>query len=268
MQIKHFIVNYNILSPGFFIKMNENQFDVVVPIGPNDVNLVKMQTAFIKLNVIGYRNIYLVCYDPNVTCDGCITIDENSFPYTMKDVIAIQGKTERNGWYFQQILKLFAGHAIPNILDTYLVIDADTFFLKPTTFIEDGKCLYGFGTEYHSPYFDHMSKLHEGFSKVINKSGICHHMMFEKRFLTEIVNIVERKHNDDFINIFLNCVNKTALTGSGASEYELYFNYVFKFHKDDVKLRPLTWCNSAGIPIRSELDYVSVHYYLENNTTC
>jgi len=248
--------------------MKERLFDVVVPVGPNDVNLVKMQTAFIKLNVIGYRNIYLVCYDPNVTCDGCITIDENSFPYTMKDVIAIQGKTERNGWYFQQILKLFAGHAIPNILDTYLVIDADTFFLKPTTFIEDGKCLYGFGTEYHSPYFDHMSKLHEGFSKVINKSGICHHMMFEKRFLTEIVNIVERKHNDDFINIFLNCVNKTALTGSGASEYELYFNYVFKFHKDDVKLRPLTWCNSAGIPIRSELDYVSVHYYLENNTTC
>ena len=108
--------------------MKERLFDVVVPVGPNDVNLVKMQTAFIKLNVIGYRNIYLVCYDPNVTCDGCIIIDENSFPFTMKDVIAIQGKTERNGWYFQQLLKLFAWKAIPDILDTYLVIDADTFF--------------------------------------------------------------------------------------------------------------------------------------------
>jgi len=43
----------------------------------------------------------------------------------------------------------------------------------------------------------------------------------------EIVNIVEQKHNEDFVNIFLNCVNKSALTGSGASEYELYFNYVF-----------------------------------------
>ena len=77
----------------------------------------------------------------------------------------------------------------------------------------------------------------------------------------EIVNIVEQKHNSNFINIFLDSVNKSALTGSGASEYELYFNYIFKFHKDDVKIRPLKWCNSTGIPLRTDLDYVSVHYY-------
>ena len=42
---------------------------------------------------------------------------------------------------------------IQNILDKYLVIDSDTFFLKPTTFIENNKCLYNYGSEYNKSYF-------------------------------------------------------------------------------------------------------------------
>ena len=71
---------------------------------------------------------------------------------------------------------------IPEILDTCLVIDADTFFLKPTVFIKNNKCLYNFGTEYHKPYFTHMLKLDKELIKIYeNKSGICHHMIFEKK---------------------------------------------------------------------------------------
>jgi len=54
---------------------------------------------------------------------------------------------------------------ITQLLDKYLVIDADTFFLKPTKFIENGKCLYNYGTEYEMPYFIHMKKLNK--NKVI-----------------------------------------------------------------------------------------------------
>ena len=45
----------------------------------------------------------------------------------------------------QVLVKIkYAGIVIKNILDKYLVIDSDTFFLKPTSFIKDGKCLYNY----------------------------------------------------------------------------------------------------------------------------
>ena len=92
---------------------------------------------------------------------------------------------------------------IPNILERCLVIDADTFFLKSTEFIKDDKCLYNYGTEYHTPYFDHMLKLDEGLIHVENdKSGICHHMMFEKKYINEFINKVEKNITINFIMYF------------------------------------------------------------------
>ena len=60
-------------------------------------------------------------------------------------------------------------------MNKYLVIDCDTFFLKPTRFIEPetGKCLYNHGSEHHGYYFDHMKKLDSGFERSMDRSGIC-----------------------------------------------------------------------------------------------
>jgi hypothetical protein len=122
-------------------------------------------------------------------------------------------------------------------LDKYLVIDADTFFLKPTFFYENGKCLYNYGNEYWSPYFTHMKKLDDIFTKQYrDKSGICHHMIFEKKYIKEIFDIVENKYNDSFYNLFLKNVNEIDFIGAGASEYEIYFNYIIYKHYDEIKI--------------------------------
>ena len=55
-----------------------------------------------------------------------------------------------------------------------------------------------------------------------NKSGICHHMIFETKYIDELISGMEKNHNDLFYNIFLKTV--TDKEGSGASEYEIYFN--------------------------------------------
>lgn len=78
--------------------------------------------------MIGYRNIYLISYDPTILIDGCITINENIFPFSLDTVCKFHGKINRNGWYIQQLFKLYALTTIPDILDTCLVIDSDTFF--------------------------------------------------------------------------------------------------------------------------------------------
>lgn len=237
-----------------------NIFDIVIPVGPNDKDIIIKQIEYTKKNIIGYRNIYLICYDPNIIIDGCITISENIFPFTLETVSNFHGKLNRNNWYLQQLLKLYASITIPGILERCLIIDADTFFLKPTIFINNNMCLYNYGTEYHTKYFEHMLKMDEELIKVDeNKSGICHHMMFEKKYINELINKIEEKHNDKFYNVFLKMV--TDFNFSGASEYEIYFNYMLKNYSNKIKIRSLNWTNSNTLDIHSDFDYISYHWY-------
>ena len=241
-----------------------NAFDIVVPVGPNDKCVINEQIQYTKKNIIGHRNIYLISFDPTIIIDGCVTINENVFPFNIDTVRKYHGTSSRNGWYLQQLLKLYASLIIDGILERYLVIDSDTFFLKPTAFIDaDNKCLYNYSTEHNKPYFEHMSKLNVDMIKVDeNKSGICHHMMFEKVYVEEIINKIEKTHNDKFYNVFLKTVTATDIAGSGASEYEIYFNYMLKTHGDKINLRKLNWSNVKHMnEARLHHDYISCHWY-------
>jgi hypothetical protein len=237
-------------------------FDIVIPVGPNDKDIINLQLQYTKQNIIGYRNIYLISYDCKLNIPGCITIPETIFPFSLSTIALIHTPQPRNGWYLQQLLKLYAGIVIPNILEKYLVIDSDTFFLKPTTFIENNKCLYNYGSEYHLPYFEHMSNLDNTLIKQIpDKSGICHHMIFETKYILEIINKIENTHNDTFYNVFLKLVSPKDISYSGASEYEIYFNYILAYHRDKIAIRSLTWENCSSLPETTKYDYVSIHWY-------
>lgn len=240
---------------------NNDIFDIVIPIGPHDKDIIKKQLEYTKKNIIGFRNIFLICYDTSISFDGCITVDEKIFPFTVDTVIKFHGQIDRNRWYLQQLLKLYAGKIISGILEKYLVIDSDTFFLKPTSFIENKMCLYNFSFEYHVPYFEHMLKLDKELIRVnTNLSGICHHMIFETKYVNEIISKIEKNHNDFFFNIFLKLV--TDKNGSGASEYEIYFNYMLKNHNDKIKIRQLNWKDSDKLITETNLDYISCHWYM------
>jgi len=245
---------------------NDNQdnniFDIVILVGPNDNNIIQEQIKYNKKNIIDYRNIYLICYDPEIKIDNCITINENIFPFNKETVAKYHGKLKQNGWYFQQLLKLYAGKVIPGILDNYLVIDADTIFLKSTIFVEKDIFLYNYSSQYHKLYFYHMARLDPELIRMdLNKSGISHHMMFETKYLDELFSKIEKKHNDYFYNIFLKLVQDDQYDDSGASEYEIYFNYMLKNHPNKIKLRKLDYIDTGCINTNVNLDYISVHWY-------
>ena len=235
-------------------------FDIVICVGPNDYNVIEKQLEYTKKNIMNRRNIYLITPNKNLKIKDCITIDENIFPFSKKTVAKFHGKHKRNGWYLQQLIKLYSTFVIPNITKTYLVLDADTYFLKPVIFIKNNKCMYNSGYEYHEPYFDHMKKLHPSFTKIYeNKSGITHHMMLQRSYIKEIIRLVESKHNDKFYNVFLK--NIDVPRKSGASEYEIYFNYMLKNHSDKIIIRDLKWRNTDELLLSAECDYISYHWY-------
>jgi hypothetical protein len=237
-------------------------FDIVIPLGPNDISVINNTLQYTKKNIIGYRNIYIISFDDTLQFDGCITISEKLFPFSMETVAKHHGKLERNGWYLQQLFKLYAGLTIPNILENYLVVDSDVFFLKPIHFYADGKFIYTYYYENHLPYYAHMNRLHPSLIKMdVNKSGICHHMLFQTKYIKELFTMVETLHNDVFYNIFLKAV--TDYNHSGASEYEIYFNFIQQTHPMDILLRQLKWKNATNLNDMhtNYYDYISYPYY-------
>ena len=174
------------------------QFDIVIPLGSNDIPVINIQLEYTIKNVIGYRHIYIVTNTDlmkNQMLIDCvkkhifnkikiIPVKEDLYPFNIDTVAQYHGKSNRNGWYLQQLLKLYSGYVIPGILKKYLVIDSDTFFLKPISFIDNKLCKYNYGSQYHKPYFLHMKKLHPSLNRIIsNMSGISHHMMFETKYI-------------------------------------------------------------------------------------
>jgi len=243
-------------------------YDIVIPVGPNDVDVFGKQIEYTKRNCIGHRKIYVIAASSVEslvkTIPECTFIDESIFPFDLRTLHTYSGShaSERNGWYFQQLLKLYAG-ILPGILDRWLVVDTDTFFLKPVTFIEE-VCLYATGCEYWPPYFAHMDRLLPGLSRVIPMSGICHHMIFEKRFVAELMEKVEQIHQKPFWSVFMSKVDPAEYYMSGASEYELYFNYMLTYHPECICIRPLRWDNVSTLNLDSDYDYISYHHYMRS----
>jgi hypothetical protein len=244
-------------------------FDIVIPVGPNDIDMINTSINYTKQNVIGYRNIYLVSCIDNLYVQDCITINENIFPFKMNDINNILGPRSRNGWYLQQLLKFYAGNIIHGILPRYLVIDADTCFIKPTNFISnDNKCIYTTGTEFHDPYFHHMHSLHPSLGKFHPLSGISHHTLFETGIINNIINMVENYHNNtkSFWQLYLEKIDPEQYNHSGAAENEIYFTYIYLYHSEHIVIRELKWANVHTINehLNSDFDFISVHWYLRN----
>lgn len=251
-------------------------FDIVICHGPKDDDILEHNLRFNKQNIIGYNNIYVITYDPKLVRSDCIVIHESVFPFNINTVKQYYRSSNRYGWYLQQLLKLYASFVIPGMLDYYLVIDCDTLFVKPTTFFEQDIMLFNYSTEYHLPYFNHMSKMSAKLTKVKNVSGICHHMLFSKKMLQDMFELIEHEYNQKyntnykFYAIFLRCVDPVDFNYSGASEYETYFNFMLKYHHDKIKIRKLSWCNTcksitevinqANNQANNNV-YVSVHWY-------
>ena len=245
--------------------MVEVAFDIVIPIGPNDSKIViDTMINHTQKYIIGYRNIYIIAYDNSIRYPNCTTIDERVFPFTVESIsIFLIGRENRSGWYLQQLLKLYSGLVIEGLLNNYLVIDVDTIFLKPTKFFENGIPLYNTGSECHTPYFRHMWELHPTLIKHSDRSGITHHMLFQTHIILQLFDLIESYHNESFYIVFL----KNAITWSisGASEYEIYFNYLHIYQQDKFIIRNLNWTNyrpdKLNDTIPHDYDYISYHYW-------
>lgn len=260
-----------------FYSFLDEPIDVVIPCVEKDLSTINLCIAGIRENGTNIRRIIVV--SKNEITKQAEWFSEEAFPFSMQDVAAalangnietekkLLQKGSRTGWYYQQLLKLYASQVIPNLSSNILILDSDTIFLNPVNFLnEKHGGLYNPGIEYNPPYFQHGASLIPGFAKRFPEySGISHHMIFQKSVIEDLFNTVEQIHGKPFWEVFCRSVNPYHLFHSGASEYEIYFNYIFS-RTDQVSIRKLKWANINKLSLlprykKRGYQYVSVHSY-------
>lgn len=259
-------------------------FDIVIICHPKDFIMLPNVIRAIQTCTINHQNTIVVspfAKHPGSKAklaklipDNITLVDEETLTlFTFGDIQKLMGEhTERTGWYYQQLLKLHADHF--SKADNILILDADTLFAKHVTFWdpEDGAQLFNLVDKDEYYYRDHVQRLFEelGIEQEKSdqkkpKSAVCHHMMFDVPMLKQLRN---KSKYRPFWQAFMKHVDKDLLPGSGASEYEIYYQFVKS--EGRAKIRPLSFIepNDRRIAYNNlkwkHHDFVTVHAWTVN----
>ena len=232
-------------------------FDIVITSIEKDKFILQHNLNSIKKYVKNYRRIIVVSNNKLTDIEGVEWFDEKKYPFQLRDVydnLFNYGKNRnRKCSYINQLLKLYAHKIIPDLTENILICDSDIIFIKETTFIKDDKPLYGnriVKRRSYQPYFEHFLLLNDNFDFLNSKdniklaknnklvSGICHHIVYNKFIINELIDLIEKTNNTIFWKFYL---NKAMEGKKEPANCELYYNYVNKFHNDKIIIREINW---------------------------
>ena len=263
------------------------KFDIVISSCKKDEFVLQKAIYSIKQYIKNYRRIIVVSDEKLTDIEDVEWFDEKLYPFQTKDIydqmynMVPEEMRKRKVSYINQLIKLYAHKVIPDLLDNILIYDSDIIFIKETCFFLEDKPLYGNRiVDYnggYNQYLNHHLKLHHSFdfynklsiNKELQKknlfcSGICHHIIYNKFIINEIINLVENENKEVFWKFYLNIIdtrNKNSNLHSEPANCELYYNYVNLFHPDKIKIRKITWLENAAQP-RKQNDII--HNYDRN----
>lgn len=239
---------------------NKMKFDIIIPVATKDIKFIPVVVKYIKCNIIGVENIYIIT---NITNKKRLTkyihnsdvkildedniIEDLTFNKISKLLYNKTHETSQTGWYFQQFLKYaFAYSQYAN--NFYLSWDADTLPINKINFFSYEQPLFTRKIEYHEPYFNTMKKI-IGLNRQVNFSFIAEHMLFKTSIVKELIekimssNINGYSWYEKIINACDFQIDKFNLF----SEFETYGNFCIKYHKDLYGIRTLNTFRSAGM---------------------
>lgn len=203
-------------------------YDVLIPAGEKDFTKVRFAYDSIVKYIGGFKDVHCIS---NVKMPGSLRISGVQY-HLDEDVIDFDFSVfkgvikDRTGWYRQQFVKWF--QTVTS--DDYLVSESDNIYIKKVKLFKDGKPIFVLGNDqYHVPYYRFTEKLF-GFGREYPYSFINEIMLLKRDIINEFVASTGMTKYGFFAMIAAE-LNKTQ-ERSGMSDYDLYGNYVTKYHKD------------------------------------
>ena len=195
-------------------------FDIVISSCKKDQFILQKCIQSIKKYVKDYRRIIVVSNEKLTEIEDVEWFNEKQYPFSLKDMYEqmynmVPDETRRRKVsYINQLIKLYAHKVIPDLTETILICDSDIIFIKETSFFDDNIPLYGsriVNLDGYQPYLNHHKALCKEFDfgnifdinirlKSCNKfrSGICHHILYNKFIINQLIDKIETLHNETF----------------------------------------------------------------------
>lgn len=212
-------------------------YDIVIVSHEKDFNNIKFIVEFSQKN-LNFDSIYLILSERKKFDDLELIktlTDKPIFLHLESEILKID-KTRikhRPNWIYQMMLKIFQ-NVTSN--DDFLIIESDCLILKEITFFENDKTnLYLCRDQNHTPYFNFNNLL--GFGREYNHSFISEFMMYNKEIVKDILNKSKCDTVYDFLEIIYNNVDNNCYP----ADYELYGNFCFKYHRDKIDIKHLSY---------------------------
>ena len=242
------------------------KYDVVIPYHPKDEEILLRCVASLRKYATAAATIFIVsAAEPPtkvMTQPNVKWIPESAYPMSIHDVQSILQSTKgREGWYYQQFLKLYCFDAIPGLLDKVLLFDSDVVLFEPIEFVNAAdKILLDWGYQYNHPYFEHATALlGDRFRRILRRcSGITDHIVTTRAIVTDLLAAIEAQHpGKPAWKTILELIPDRDRNGAGFSEYELLFNWTFMYFPAVARARKLLWKREIAV----------FHHYLRGSKT-
>jgi hypothetical protein len=125
------------------------------------------------------------------------------------------------GWVLQQLIKFNAAFHVPT--DDYLVLDSDTVFLCPQSFLRDGKTVLRYSDQYELLYNRSLDLIFKGRHR-FPVSFVTHHMLLNRGVVKDLLGVFGARFNRLWWEAILYELDQGHPISF--SEFELYGNYV------------------------------------------
>ncbi|AEI43713.1 DUF6492 family protein [Paenibacillus mucilaginosus] len=173
------------------------------------------------------RRIRALCAKKKCT----FVLETRLLPLT-KSRIRYRSRTwDRSGWLYQQLLKLSGDRVCRR---SFLVVDADTVFIRPHRFRIGGRPVFYCRNWSQPEYFRTYRKL-MGRRKTAPRSFVTHYMLFERSKLRSLKKTMEKRHGRPWYKAILKSIDRRKQFGF--SEFETYGNYVYAHRSKSCILR-------------------------------
>lgn len=231
--------------------MDTKIYDAIVIVTPADFKRVECNNQRIvkylpvrKVLFVGSEELKELVRQSNLGDKAGFVNENDIIPFEdvyncMKDVMAdiLLGRELPRGlvgWYYQQFLKMKYSALCDD--EYYMSWDGDTVPCKDfSMFDSERRPYFDMKHEYHEEYFITMETILPFVKKIVDKSFISEHMIFNSRYMKEMIEAIESNENikgTTFWEKILNSIRLEHIQENSFSEFETYGTYMMTKHPE------------------------------------
>lgn len=199
------------------------ELTVVIPAAEKDAQVLKHCLESAR-KMIRHRLAGILVIAPESDLLRQITREAGE-TFILEDAFLPRKPSELNcrGWLLQQFIKLNAAFHVSTT--DYLVLDADTVFLRPQTFFRSNKTILRYSDQYELLY-NRSLQIIFGHTKRFPVSFVTHHMMLNVDMVKNLLDFIESRYRLPWYEYILTVIDRGHHHPISFSEYETYGNFI------------------------------------------